>query len=511
MWLSLVERCVRDAEVGSSNLPIPTIFCLVHSGHMGGSFRPLRNAVTFKLQPHGFSAQSSRKSISIKRRGRRCLPSSLSGPSGAGLWGSPAGAVTTPPKTLRRELGLLDAVGVGLGAIIGAGIFVVIGVAAGVSGPAFILALALAACAATFNALSSAELAARFPNSGGTYEYGYELLHPLFGFSAGWMFVASKLAAAGTVAIGIGGYFARLVPNVDPRLASGAAVLLLTIANYVGIRKAGTLNLVIVSVTILTLLYFVAGGLSSFDSANLTPFFAKGPASVVEAAAILFFAYTGYGRIATLAEEVREPERTIPRAIMLSLGLSVTLYAAVALVAVGAVGAEALAATSSPLTVAAEGMRAPGLTFVLGVGAVTAMLGVLLSQVLGISRVLLAMSRRGDLPSSLGHISGKFVAPDRAILLTGAIILLLAFLGSLGWIVQVATFTILLYYTVTNLAALKLEGQAKLFPRWVAMAGLASCLVLALSMSWQTVLGGGALLGLGLLFRKFFRRFSGGG
>lgn len=411
-------------------------------------------------------------------------------------------------SSLRRELGLTDAVAVGLGAIIGAGIFVVTGVAAGVAGPAFLLGLVIAAFVATFNALSSAELAARYPSSGGTYEYGYELLHPWAGFAAGWMFMASKLAAGGTVAIGFGGYVARLLPGVPPQAAAVAAVCALTVANYLGIKKAGRLNIVIVTITISTLVFFVLSGTTAFDAANLTPFFSEPPITILESAGLLFFAYTGYARIATLAEEVHEPQRTIPRAIVISLVIAVGLYLAVAAVAVAVVGAPAMAESGSPLLTAAERISVPGVVQAIGVGAATAMLGVLLSQVLGISRMMLAMSRRGDLPGSLGHVNPRFAVPDRAIVLTGAIILLLAIFGTLKWIVGAATVTILLYYTITNVAALRLPSEHKLFPKWVAVAGLVTCLVLASSLSWPTIVGGTGLLAIGFGFRALLRAVS---
>src|SRR5687767_10950580 len=189
---------------------------------------------------------------------------------------------------LRRDLGLLDAVGVGLGAIIGAGIFVVTGVAAGVAGPAFLVGLLLAGIAATCNALSSAQLAATYPQSGGTYEYGYRVLHPWAGFAAGWMFLASKLAAGGTVALGFGSYLASLFPAVPPRPAAIAAALLVTLANYFGIKKAGRLNTAIVAVTLFVLAAFVLVGATRFDPANLRPFAPAGIPGILEAAALLF-------------------------------------------------------------------------------------------------------------------------------------------------------------------------------------------------------------------------------
>ena len=202
---------------------------------------------------------------------------------------------------LKKVLHLKDAVAVGLGAIIGAGIFVVTGVAAGVAGTAFLVGLLIAGLVASFNALSSAQLAAVYPQSGGTYEYGYRLLNPALGFSAGWMFLLSKLSAAGIVAIGFGSYFHQLVPFFSPMVYSVAAIVLLTLANLAGIQKAGLVNTLIVLITLLSLLYFVFGGIGSVESRNFTPFAPFGIRGIAESAAILFFAFTGYARIATLA------------------------------------------------------------------------------------------------------------------------------------------------------------------------------------------------------------------
>ncbi|HEY0866471.1 MAG TPA: APC family permease [Fimbriimonas sp.] len=407
---------------------------------------------------------------------------------------------------LRRDLGLFDAVAIGWGAIVGAGLFVVTGVAAAVAGPAFLVGLLVAAVVATFNALSSAQLAANYPRSGGTYEYGYEVLHPWAGFAAGWTFLASKLAAGGTVAIGFGGYLAALVPGVSAQAAAASAVVALTVANYLGIRKAGRLNIAIVVVTLTSLAYFAVTGLPAFQRENLEPFAPEGAGSVLRSAALLFFAYTGYARIATLAEEVREPRRTIPRAIMISLGTAAVLYLLVAFVAVGAVGAETMASSRSPLATAAERIGAPAGALAIGIGAAAAMLGVLLSQVLGISRVMLAMARRGDLPPGLGHVSEKRAVPDKAIFVTGAIILLLALFGTLEWIVASATFTILLYYTITNVAALRLEKKLKLYGDAIAVLGTLSCLALAFSLKPETIAWGLLLLAAGFAFRALLRR-----
>ncbi|MBL8794630.1 MAG: amino acid permease [Planctomycetia bacterium] len=418
---------------------------------------------------------------------------------------------TAPPLAaaqhpiLRRELDLLDAVGVGLGAIIGAGIFVVTGLAAEAAGPAFVVGLLLAGVAALCNALSSAELAAHYPQAGGTYEYGYRLLHPLLGFSAGWMFLASKLAAGGTVALGFGGYLAQLLPVVPARGAAVAAVLLLLAANWFGIKKVGRLNFVVVSVTLAALGYFIVGGLPAFRVEHFKPFAPHGWSGIAEAAALLFFAYTGYARLATLGEEVRDPARTIPRAILITVLVSAVLYLAVGVVAVGAVGAGALAGQAAPLEEAARASALPGCDIVVAVGATTAMLGVLLSQMLGISRMLFALGRRGDLPACFAWVHPRHGVPGVGILLTGAIVLLLSLVGTLTWIVSAVAFTILLYYGITNLAALHLPPEQKRYPRVVAWLGLACCILLGLSLRVEVIGAGLALLVLGHLPRWLWR------
>jgi basic amino acid/polyamine antiporter, APA family len=407
---------------------------------------------------------------------------------------------------LRRDLRLLDAVGVGFGAIVGAGVFVVTGVAAGIAGPAFLVGLVLAGIAATANALSSAQLAAEYPQSGGTYEYGYRVLDPWLGFSAGWLFLAGKIAGAGTVALGLAGYLDGLVPGLPPRAMAVGAIVAFTALNYFGIRRSSRANLVIVAISLSTLILFVVAGAPSFRTANLQPFAPAGVRGVLEAAALLFFAYTGYARIATLGEEVHDPKTTIPRAVGITIGGAILLYLAVAVVAVGAAGAPAMADTAAPLQVAAAGMGIPWLAVVVSVGGLTAMLGVILSQLLGLSRMAFAMARRGDLPGALGHVHPIHGVPDRAVLIIGAIAAVVAGTGTLTGVVSAAAFTILLYYAIANLAALRMPARAKLYPDLVPWVGLVSCILLALSLPAGTILTGSAILALGLLGRFFITR-----
>jgi APA family basic amino acid/polyamine antiporter len=396
---------------------------------------------------------------------------------------------------------LLDAVGIGIGAIVGGGIFVVSGIGAAVAGPALLIALLLAGTAATANALSSAQLAATFPVAGGTYEYGYRVLSPTAGYAAGWMFLASKTAAAGTVALGLGAYLDAFLPGVPPRTVGVAAVLGFTALNYFGVRKSSRLNLMIVALSLGVLVMFVVLGAGAFQSERLRPFAPAGWRGLLSGAAIMFFAYTGYARIATLGEEIHDPRRTIPRAIVLTLVAKGLLYVAVVLVALGAVGADGMAASEAPLLAAASSFEQGWAATIISVGAVVAMLGVMLSQVLGLSRMAFAMARRGDLPRWLERVHPDHGTPHRAILLVGAVAAVVAATGTLRGVATAAAFTILVYYGIANFAALQMPAKDKLYPNVVPGVGLVACVVLAVSLDLWTIVIGCTVLAVGLLVR----------
>ncbi len=430
-----------------------------------------------------------------------------------------------PPAMLKRELGVVGAVLMGLGSIVGTGVFVSIGVAAGVAGPAVILAVAVGAMVATFNGLSSAQLAANHPVSGGTYEYGYRYLNHWAGFTAGWMFLLAKSASAATAALGFAGYLlvalgsnnqALIVP-----LALGA-VLLLTIIVLTGIRRSNVTNIVIVSITLVALALFIVFGFpNALQNApiNLAAFFTSGPDSTrgpipsfLYASALMFVAYTGYGRIATLGEEVRAPRRTIPRAIIITLVFTMLLYGLVGFVAVSAAGvavlSQAVGGSAAPLEVAARDFGIPFLPAVIAVGAVTAMLGVLLNLILGLSRVLLAMGRRLDMPKATANLNQTGTTPYVAVIVMGLLIAGLVLIGDVRTTWSFSAFNVLIYYSLTNLAALQLSDDERLFPRWVSVAGLAACVFLAFWVEVDIWLIGLGLLALGLLWHAVARRFS---
>lgn len=433
---------------------------------------------------------------------------------------------------LARVVGLPGAVLLGLGSILGTGIFVGLGIAAGAAGPWVVLAAAMAALVAAFNGLSSAQLAASHPVSGGTYEYGYRYLNPVLGFTAGWMFLLAKSASAATAALGFAGYVLGMAspsaamggaggaagPSMQVPLAL-AAVLVLTLIVVGGMRRSNRVNAAIVSVTILTLAAFVLLGLpAALDGAPRFIFSGEaresyGLGAVLHGTALMFVAYTGYGRIATLGEEVRDPARSIPRAVVVTLLVSMALYVSVAFVAVGAAGAEELAELTrregAPLEWIARGFGGGGLAAMVALGAVTAMLGVLLNLLLGLSRVVLAMARRGDVPRGLARLEGTEVSPRRAVWVVAGLIGLLTLTGSVQTTWSFSAFTVLIYYAITNLSALFLPPESRRYPRWIPVAGLASCLGLAFWVEpriWGVGIG---LLAVGLLWFALARKRRG--
>jgi APA family basic amino acid/polyamine antiporter len=432
-------------------------------------------------------------------------------------------AAPEPPRRLRREVGVLGAMLLGLGSIIGTGVFVSLGIAAGVAGPAVVLALAGAAGVALCNGLSSAQLAASNPVSGGTYEYGYRYLSPSLGFLAGWTFLCAKSASAATAALGFAGYSLSALGQSGPTWLvplALSAVAVLTGIVLTGIRHSSAANGVIVSVTLCSLVFFVGAGLPTALTAgagNLTPFFGVASAEssnplagFLEACALMFVAYTGYGRIATLGEEIREPERSIPRTILGMLLVTMALYIAVGLVGVCAVGAEAFGRAgtvqAAPLEVVARQFGGPWAGLVLAVGAVTAMMSVLLNLILGLSRVVLAMGRRSDLPSIFGRLDRSGRTPAAAVILVGLVIAGLALIGSVKTTWSFSAFTVLIYYALTNLCALRLSASERRYPRFVPWLGLATYLFLAVWVEATVWVVGLGLLAAGLLWHLLAKR-----
>ncbi|MGY0069125.1 APC family permease [Streptomyces sp. QTS137] len=394
---------------------------------------------------------------------------------------------------LRRTLGVGDAVVIGLGSMVGAGIFAALAPAAHAAGSGLLLGLAVAAVVAYCNATSSARLAALYPASGGTYVYGRARLGEFWGYLAGWAFVVGKTASCAAMALTVGAY---LWPGQAHAVAV-AAVVALTAVNYGGVQKSAWLTRVIVAVVLAVLASVVVVCLTSgqVDARRLSFAAPDGAGGVLQAAGLLFFAFAGYARIATLGEEVRDPARTIPRAIPLALGIALVVYVAVAVAVLSVLGAQELGDSGAPLADAVRAAGVPELTPLVRAGAAAAALGSLLALILGVSRTTLAMARDRHLPGSLAAVHPRFQVPHRAELAVGAVVAVLAATVDVRGAIGFSSFGVLAYYAVANASAWTLRpGPAA---RALPAVGLAGCLVLAFSLPGRSVAVGAGVLAVG--------------
>ncbi|MFC8622864.1 APC family permease [Streptomyces anulatus] len=399
------------------------------------------------------------------------------------------------PQELQRRLGVSDAVVIGLGSMIGAGIFAALAPAARAAGSGLLIGLALAAVVAYCNATSSARLAARYPASGGTYVYGRERLGDFWGYLAGWAFVVGKTASCAAMALTVGSY---AWPGQEHAVAV-AAVVALTAVNYAGVQKSAMLTRVVVAVVLAVLVFVVVASLTS--SASSAARLAVGDdatfGGVLQAAGLLFFAFAGYARIATLGEEVRDPRRTIPRGISIALGITLVVYAVVAVAVLSVLGPQGLAQAAAPLSDAARAAGADWLVPVVRVGGAVAALGSLLALILGVSRTTLAMARDRHLPHGLAAVHRKFKVPHRAELLVGAVVAVVAAAGDVRGAIGFSSFGVLAYYAIANASAWTLTPDEGRPARAIPVLGFAGCLVLAFALPVSSVIRGAAVLALG--------------
>ncbi|MFD0072072.1 APC family permease [Streptomyces sp. NPDC127166] len=394
---------------------------------------------------------------------------------------------------LRRSLGLFDAVVIGLGSMIGAGIFVALGPAAGAagSGPGLLWALGLAALVAYCNAMSSARLAARYPASGGTYVYGRERLGSFWGYLAGWAFVAGKTASCAAMALTVGSY----VWPEQAHAVAVAAVVALTAVNYTGVQKSALLTRAIVALVLAVLACVVTASLTAGGTGLSAPGGELTTGGVLQAAGLLFFAFAGYARIATLGEEVRDPARTIPRAVPLALGITLAVYALVAVSVLTVLGPSALASSPAPLADAARAADAGWLVPLVTVGAAVAALGSLLSLILGVSRTTLAMARDAYLPTALAAVHPRFQVPHRAELAVGAVVAVVAATVDVRGAIGFSSFGVLVYYGIANASAWTLGAR----DRALAAIGLVGCAALAFALPLGSVLAGSGVVAAGVV------------
>ncbi|MCJ1674872.1 MULTISPECIES: APC family permease [unclassified Rathayibacter] len=402
----------------------------------------------------------------------------------------------TADASLARRLGLRDAVVIGLGSMIGAGLFSAFAPAAAAAGPWLLVGLALAAIVAWANASSTAQLAAQYPRSGGAYLSGRERLGEWPGFLAGWSFVVGKTASCAAMALTVAAYAA---PAGWERPVAVAAVVALVAVNVLGVTRTALATRILLSIVLVVLVVAMAAAAASGPavvSGTDRPFDAYG---VLQSAGLLFFAFAGYARLATMGEEVRDPARTIPRAILGALLLAVLLYTVVGAGLLAALGPERLAASTQPLVDAAAAW--PWTAVPIRVGAAAASLGALLALIAGIGRTSLAMARNGDLPRALAVIDPVRSVPRRAEIAVGLIVVVLVLVADLRSAIGFSSFGVLLYYLVANVAALTQEAPHRRYPRPLAVVGVAGCLLLVATLPPASIAGGVAVLAAGAAYR----------
>ncbi len=403
---------------------------------------------------------------------------------------------------LKPTLGLVDATAISVGAIIGAGIFVVTGIVAGLAGPASIFSIVIAAIVALLTALSFAELTAWLPREGSVYEFAHQLVSPFAGFLAGWMWMLSNTFAGVAVSLGFAHYLAALFPSLSVKLVAAMLCIAFTALNFFGIRQSAILNNFLVAAKLCILAFFFIFGLGYMNLANFTPL-APSEIGVFYGAYYIFFAYGGFARVAVVAEEVKDAERNVPRAILLSLGISTIFYILVGFVAIGLVGAFKLSNSNSPLTTAISATGSVAAVYVISAGGLLATASVLLTSILGVSRVAYAMARRRDLPLILSKLHSKYNTPYHSVWFIGILMALLALFIDLTKVVVISTFAQLFYYAIANLSALRLKKQKRVYPLIVPALGTATCLILlvfVLFISPQAVVIGVAGLATGAVY-----------
>jgi APA family basic amino acid/polyamine antiporter len=412
------------------------------------------------------------------------------------------------PQQLQRRLGVFDSTAIGLGSMLGAGVFVVFSPAAALAGPLLIVSVALAGVIAYCNAVASAQLAARYPASGGSYVYGRKQLGEWPGFIAGWGFVTGKTASCAAMALTFGHY---LAPAYATPVAV-AAVVVLTGVNLLGITRTALLTRILLAVVLATLVFVAVASILGPHPAG-AGLAASGDGSawgVLAAAGLVFFAFAGYARIATLGEEVKDPAATIPRAILAALAAAFLIYLGLAVLLQLHLPARQLAESTAPLHDAVTNSRLGGGAPLVQAGAAAACLGALLALITGVGRTAMAMARERDLPGPLARVGGAHTVPYLAELAVAAAVIVLLLSTDVLTVIGFSSFGVLIYYAVTNAAAFTLPGRPWHAPRWLNALGFLGCLVLAATLPPASALGMAAVLATGVAARLVVLRLRRG-
>ena len=409
----------------------------------------------------------------------------------------------------KRSLTLFDATALAIGAIVGAGIFVISGVASGLAGPAVSLSIIIAGIVSSFTAFSYTRLASKFPEEGGIYVYARKTISPFSGFITGWLWIFENIVAGATVSIGLASYVVILFPKTPLIPVAISAVLVLTLVNMTGIKQSSIFNAILVLLKLSALFLFIIIGFFHLDFSLYKPFFPTGVRGVLNGAALIFFAFIGFGRPTTATEEIKDPETTVPRSIILSLALSTIVYILVGVISVGLIPYQELSASGSPLADAAEyGIKTHWLGLFVSFAAIIATISVILTTLIGVSRVSFAMARDKDLPTFLCRIHKKYYTPYLAVFITGIVTAILPIFSGLKQAASVTNFGSLFVYGMVNLSAIMLSKNESR-PRvkeflyiGIPLLGLFSCVALLLFLNLQAWLIGFIWIIVGIIYYK---------
>lgn len=405
-------------------------------------------------------------------------------------------------RVLKRSIGLWSAVAINVGAIIGGGIFVVTGIVAGVAGSALFVSMVIAGVVAFLTALGFAELTAWKPMEGSVYAYGRECVSPFAGFLSGWMWIIANTFTGAAVSLGFAYYLTAAFPGLPSNFIAAGMCLVFTLLNIVGAKESAAVNNVLVAVKLAILGFFVVYGAFFVEAGNFEPFMPLS-SGVLFGAFFIFFAYGGFARIAVASEEVKDAEHNVPKALLLSLAISIAVYVLVGVVAVGLVSAPALAASTSPLTTAMDVSGNAFAVQVVSVGGLVATASVLLTAILGVSRMEYSMARGKDLPQVLAHVHRRFGTPTYAIIATGVVMAVLVLFVDLTSVVALGTFALLFNYSITNVAAYRLVHQNRRYHRAIHVTALVSCILLlslVLVEAAESALIGAVILAIGTIY-----------
>ncbi len=412
--------------------------------------------------------------------------------------------LTAEPDRLDRALGLSQVTASGVGIIIGAGVYVLIGSATELAGPRVWMAFLLAAVLSALTGLSYAELASMFPKAGAEFEYARHVYPPWVAFLVGWVMIAGLVVAAAAVALGFGRY-ARWFVDIPEWV--GALTLLGFVATLAlsGIRRTARVTLLLSLIQVGGLVYVITIGVPHIGDVDLLDGGGTGAGGVLAAGALVFFAFIGFDEVITLSEETRDPTRTVPRALLLSLAISTVLYLGVAVAAVSVIGAPALGASERPLAdVLAHALGDRGAS-VVAVIALIATTNTTLLCVTAASRLQYGMATAGVLPSSLGRLGRRSRAPSSAIVLGVVVAAAFVLIRDLTLVASVTDFAVYVVFVAVNVAVILLRYRSPEQPRPFRTPGslgrtpvLPVLALLAVLMVMPTLSPSALALGVGL-------------